>query len=600
MPDNDIQRNLAQINQTMFSRRKALKMTLGLAGVAAAMPLLAACEDDDDDTADDAAPAVDPDDDDEPETDDSEVDEPADDADEEVDDDEEPTDDADDDDAEADAPDDVQVGGELIYGLSADPPNLDPHSGTGAAASVPKQLCYSTIWRHWVEDGEYDMEPDLATDVDISDDGLEYTFSLRDNVMFHDGTPFTSNDVRATIERIQDPGVGASNQGQMSPITDIDAPDDHTVVLTLDSPTAPMLNYLANQDSLIVSADFIEDGGDPNTEVIGTGPFTFDHEEYEPGVRLVLHKYEDYHHEGRPYLDRVTLVPYADEDTRINAVFGGDIHIAEYTEWRDYDQVRENPDVELQSGDAAAFMDIIYNCAEEPFDDPAVRYALGFAIDREAVVNVAFFGEGSPITGGLIQEGFMGHNPDLEGTFRYDPEHAQELLAEAGYPDGFSCTLMSTSQYGMHQGTAEVVQGNLQDIGIDCELALFDWSTVVERWEQAEYQFRIHGRGTGEGDPDVLADLYHSNRPAGQRSNCSYPELDEMLDEASQMVDPDERDAKYQEIQELLMELQITTLISTRVQSETTRANVHGYEHFPGGLFSYSCNSIEKVWIEEA
>lgn len=588
MADYDITRNLAQLSQASLTRRKALKLSLGVAGIAAAAPLLAACGDDEDGDEDETdAPAADTED---------EEEEPAADEEEET---EEPVDEEDDAEEEEDTGD-AQAGGELIYGLSADPPNLDPHQGTGAAASVPKQLCYSGIWRHWVEDGEYEMQPDLATDVEISDDGLEYTFALREGVMFHDGTPFTGNDVQATIERIQDPGTGATNQDQMSSITAIDVPDDLTVVLTLNAPTAPMLNYLANQDSLIVSADFLEGGGDPNTEVIGTGPFTFDHDEYEPGVRLVLHKNEDYHHDGFPLLDQVTLVPYADEDTRINAVFGGDIHIAEYTEWRDYEDVRNNPDVTLHSGDAAAFMDVIYNCAEPPFDDPAVRYALAFAIDREAVVNVAFFGEGSPITGGFIQEGFYGHNPELEGTFSYDPERAQELLAEAGYPDGFSCTLMSTSQYGMHQGTAEVVQGNLQDIGIDCELALFDWSTVVERWEQAEYQFRIHGRGTGEGDPDVLSDLYHSERAAGQRSNCAYPEIDEMLDEARQIVDEDEREAMYQEIQARLVELQITTLISTRVQSETARNNVHGYEHFPGGLFSYSCNSIEKVWIEEA
>jgi ABC-type transport system substrate-binding protein len=251
------------------------------------------------------------------------------------------------------------------------------------------------------------------------------------------------------------------------------------------------------------------------------------------------------------------------------------------------------------SGDGAAFMDVIYNCAEEPFDDPAVRYALGFAYNRQAVVDIAFFGEGSPITGGFIQEGIFGHNPDLEGTFDYDPDRAQELLAEAGYPDGFSCTLMSTSQYGMHQGTAEVVQENLQDIGVDCELQLFDWSTVVERWEQAEYQFRIHGRGTGEGDPDVLSLIYHSTRPAALRSNCSYPEVDELLDRAREIVDPDEREPLYYEVQELLLELSITSLLTTRVQSETVRNNVHGYEHYPGGLFSTSCQSIEKVWIED-
>jgi ABC-type transport system substrate-binding protein len=137
----------------------------------------------------------------------------------------------------------------------------------------------------------------------------------------------------------------------------------------------------------------------------------------------------------------------------------------------------------------------MYNHRVEPFDDPAVRYALNFAFDYQAIADAAFFGRAAAITGGLIPEGHWAHHEGLEGLHEYDPDRAQELLAEAGYPDGFPCTLMSTSQYGMHQNTAEIVQNNLQAIGVDCELELFDWATVVDRHaEEIAGRLREHGR----------------------------------------------------------------------------------------------------------
>ncbi len=485
------------------------------------------------------------------------------------------------------------IGGTLTYALSSDPPNMDPHIGTGSAAANVKMQLYTGLTRFWLG-GE--IEPDLAESVEISDDGVTYTFALREGVTFHNGDPFTSADVKTSYERILDEATGATSFAELSAIDTIDTPDDQTVVLNLSQASAPLLSYLADVSTAILSAAFLEAGGDPNTESIGTGPFVL--ESREPGVRVVVVRNENYYREGLPYLDQIDFIPYADENTRMAAALGGEVSLAEYVPWKDYEAIRADDALVLQPGDAAAFMCVMYHMEKEPFNDQAVRYALNFAYDRDSIIDIVFFGEGSAITGGLVPPGLWGHDESLDGTFYYDPEKAKELLAEAGYPDGFDCTLMSTSQYGMHQGTAEIVQQNLSDIGINCELELYDWPTVVERYAQGDFQFRIHGLGTGGVDPDTTLTQYFDSQAAAAK-NIAFQddEVDRLLAEARSLVDQGERKPLYDQVQQRLAELSPFSFLTYRVQAEVTTADVLGYEHFPGGLGFQSARTLEVVKV---
>ena len=484
-------------------------------------------------------------------------------------------------------------GGTLIYALSSDPPNMDPHIDSGSAADNVKMQIYTGLTRFWVG-GE--IQPDLAESFEIADDGMTYTFKLREGVTFHNGEPFTSADVKASYERIKDESVGATSYAEFVPVDKIETPDDYTVVLNMAQPSAPLLSYLAFVTAGILSAKFLEEGGDPNVESIGTGPFML--QEREPGVRTVVVKNPNYYHEGLPYLDQIDFIPYADETTRMAAAYSGEVHIAEYVPWQDYQTIRDNEGLTLHAGDAAAFMCVMYHCQKEPFNDPAVRYALGFAYDRQAIIDIVFFGEGSPITGGLVPPALWGYAEELEGHFTYDPDKARQLLAEAGYPDGFDCTLMSTSQYGMHQGTAEIVQQNLRDIGINCELELYDWPTVVERYAQGDFHFRIHGLGTGGVDPDTtLTQYFDSQSAAAMNIGFADEEVDRLLAEARGLVDQDARKELYDQVQARIAELSPHSLLTYRVQAEVSSADVLGYVHFPGGLGFESARTLEQTKI---
>ena len=567
-----------------LSRRGLLKMVAGASALTVTSGLLAACggdddDDDDDDGGDSGGGAADPtateaamDDEATP----TEEDEP------------EPTEAGD---AE------VCEGGTLIYALSSDPPNMDPHVATGSAAQNVKFQLYTGLARYW-EGGE--IQPDLAESWEIADDGLTYTFALREGVLFHDGSPFTSADVKASYERIKDDATGANNQKKFEPVDTIDAPDDLTIVLNMAEPSAPLMSYIAEGPSAILSKAFLDGGGDPDLESVGTGPFKL--ESREPGVSIVVVKNEDYYWEGLPYLDKIEFIPFADENTRMAAAMGGDVTLAEYVPWKDYAAIRDDSGLTLHPGDAAAFMTVIYNVREAPFDDPKVRHALSYAFDRESIIEIVFFGEGSPMTGALIPPGLWGHNADLEGTFSYDPDRAKELLAEAGYADPADLgpvKLLSTSQYLMHQDTASIVQQNLRDIGMDVELELYDWPTVVERHNKSEYQFRIHGLGTGGADPDVLTNFFHSEGTFSKSNGFQDADIDAWLDEARTLTDQEERKKLYDQAQARIIELAPFNFLSYRVQAEVTSADVTGYVHLPGGLGFSSAVTLQQAQICE-
>jgi glutathione transport system substrate-binding protein len=484
-----------------------------------------------------------------------------------------------------------QPGGELTYGLSADPPNLDPQVDSGAAASTVKMLVYSTLARYW---SEGQIEPNLAESWEVSPDGLELTLVLRPGVTFHDGAPFTGEDVKASIERIQDEATGATLQVEMSAIEEIILDDDMTVRLRFAQPNPAMIEYLAQPDAAIMSKAFLDGGTDPNTTMVGTGPFRF--VSREPGVSTILERNETYFREGLPYLDRITFVPYPDENTRVSALLGGDIDMADYVPWKDMQTVEDDPALKLALGQEAAFMCVIYNVNEPPFDNPLVRTALGYAYDRQAIVDAVFFGRGSTITGGVIPSSSWAYNAELEETFSYDPERAKELLADADVPEGFSVTLLSTSQYGMHQSSAEIAQQNLQAIGIDCELELFDWSTVVQRQTEGNYQFRIHGLSPELVDPDFLTNFFDSASPFSQSSGFADEEIDRLLVEGRSAQGEDERKAIYLELERRLLEISPWNFLAWREQGEGLKEEIQGYEHLPGSTGFKSAVTLEATW----
>ncbi|MDQ7840517.1 MAG: ABC transporter substrate-binding protein [bacterium] len=484
-------------------------------------------------------------------------------------------------------------GGHLRYGLDTDPPNIDPHVATGAASRNVILQLYNSLLRYGPGGS---LLPDLAERWE-NPDAKTYIFHIRRGVRFHNDTPLGAADVKASIERIANPKTGALIRDSLTPsIAGIEVTGSHTVKITLTEPQASFPALLARAESAIVSKALAEAGHDFRTTPVGTGPFMF--AEREPGVRIRVVKNPNYFEKGIPYLDSITFLPLRDDATRVNALRSGAVDMIGYVPWKDMAILERDPQLQLW-GTPGPFMVLMFNVNRKPFDDRRVRQAIAYAVNRQAIVDVVFFGRGSPITGGLIPTGTWAHNADLEGTYKYDPERAKKLLAEAGYNPATPVRLMQSAVHAMHYQTGEVVQAELRKIGMNVVLDSVEWPVAVERGFRGDYDFRVHGLLSNIIDPDFYAYYFASHsafyaKPVGFRNDT----LDRLLKEGRASIDQAHRKRIYRQFEERLLALSPWTFLTLRVQGDAASKAVKGYQHLPGGLVTDSQVFLRYIWFE--
>lgn len=360
---------------------------------------------------------------------------------------------------------------DITMGIVLEPPHLDPTAGAAAAI---REIGYRNIFEGLTRiDRDGAVQPLLARDWEISDDGLVYTFHLQEGVKFHDGSPMTSADVAFSFERaMAEDSVNAQKQ-LFEPIEKIETPDDHTVVITLKRPTGHFPFNLGWGDMVIVSPA----SADTNrSQPVGTGPFRF--AEWVPGDRIVLTRNPDYW--GEPVaLERATFKIIPDPAAAVAAMMAGDVDaFANFPAPEAIPQFEADPRFTVVIGSTEGETILAINNGRAPFDDLKVRQAIAHAIDRQAIIDGAMFGFGTP-----IGSHFAPHHPayvDLTGVYAYDPDKAKALLAEAGHADGIKATLkLPPPSYARRGG--EVVAEQLRQVGIDLEIIPVEWAQWLEQ-----------------------------------------------------------------------------------------------------------------------
>lgn len=488
----------------------------------------------------------------------------------------------------------LQTGGDLVFGLSGEPANLDPAIQAGTAQRTIK-LCIYRGLLNYGKDGQLSKE--LAEDYQIEDNGKTYIFKLR-QAKFQNGDPVTAEDVKFTIERTLDPKTGATYRNELSVIDKVEVIDESTVKITLKNPYAPFIHYLALPEMGIVSKKWTEEkGGNLSANPMGAGPFQFVN--WAKGQEINLKKFPDFYKKDTPKLDTVKFMFYSDENTRVNALKAGDVDIIEYVPWKDAEYIEKDPNLKLDSTNGP-FMMLQFNTHFKPFSDPKVRQAISYAIDRMAIINTAFNGRGKPIYGIAIPEGYLGYDKKYENYFKYDPEKAKQLLAEAGYPNGFKATLLATSQYSMHQQTAIAVQAELKRIGIDVTLDLPDWATRIEKNTKGEYDFLVAGTSGDITDPDWLSNFFYGGEV--RLNNSAYfddPEINKLLDEGKITLDENKRKEIYDRFVQRALELSPFVFLTWREQSYAMKKEVNGFQNLPGFLSFQSGITIEDTYISK-
>ncbi|MBM7539926.1 ABC transporter substrate-binding protein [Amphibacillus cookii] len=449
-------------------------------------------------------------------------------------------------------------GGDLVIAQLSDAVSLDPHGSNDTPSS---NVAYNIYEALVVQDENMELQPGLATEWTMVDD-LTWEFTLREGVTFHDGSEFNADVVKANIDRVLDDAIASPRSFLYDMITDVVVVDDYTVQFETEYSFAPLPAHLAHNGGGMISGELIEadyeaieDGEEPGSVIsngpIGTGPFVF--ESWTSGSEIVLHRNDDYWGENA-HLDSITFKVVPEDSTRIAELETDAAHISDPLSPSDVARVEGSDGMHVNRQPSVSLSYIGFNAEKEPFDDPLVRQAISMAIDKDAIIDGIFDGAGIPAIGPIAPDVF-GYDDSISG-LEYDVEEAKALLAEAGYEDGFSTTLWTNDQRE-RVDMATYVQAELENIGIDVDIEIMEWGAYLENTAAGEHDMFVLGWTTVTGDADYgMYPMFHSDNfgEPGNRTFLANDELDDILIEARQNPDEDERLALYREAQEILVD----------------------------------------------
>ena len=478
----------------------------------------------------------------------------------------------------------------LVVGQIAEPASLDPHVSTAANDFRIAVNLYDGLVRN--KSGTLEIEPALATDWTISDDGLEYTFNLREGVSFHDGTPFNAEAVKFNFDRMLDETHPFADTGPFplsfffSSVENVEVIDDLTVKFTLNEAFAPFMSNLASATGLIVSPAAVEQyGSDYGRNPVGTGPYKF--EEWQSNTSVVASRNEDYW-DGAPELEAVIFWPITDANTRVAEMLSGGIDVLLETPPDNVAQFRDDANYQVVEAVGPHVWYVMLNAKEGPFADVLVRQAVNYAVNKESLVNDVLQGI-AEVSAGPIPPAFnWAYNEEVD-PYPYDPDMARQLLAEAG-AEGASLTFLVTEGgSGMldpvPMGTA--IQADLAAVGLDVEIQTYEWNTFLSEVNPGlEGKADMAEMAWMTSDPDTLPflTLRTAAWPEEGGFNSSYysnPEVDALLDQARVSTDPDERAELYKQVQALANEDAPWLFVANWKQNAVVTSAVEDFELQP-------------------
>jgi ABC-type transport system substrate-binding protein len=453
-----------------------------------------------------------------------------------------------------DAPGDVADDETFRMAVGIDLDTFDPAAITTTTVGDILTYMVETLT---VIDEEGQVHGHLATDWDISDDGLTYTLELAQDVQFHDGTPFNADAVVFTMERLKDPDVQVNIRAAFDMIDTVEALDEHSVEINLTQPFPPFMAAMSFHAGAIISPDSVEAEGNTYTDYtnpVGTGPYTFG--EYTAGERFTMQRFDDYWGD-LPYYSDVEFQIVPEAATRVSQLRAGDVHAILSPPISDLPALEEDANVEvlLAPGNRQIFLAINNNTVE----DPRVRRAMNLAVDRDRIIENVLFGSADPVDAPM--------DPSLEGycavgEWEYDPDQARELLEEADAV-GFEIDFIApTGRYTQDFEVGQAVAGFLEEVGFDVTgPETMDWPSYIERItaEADDQQQDLHLLGWAPSYMDSFQHMviFQTNQhpPNGLATSFySNDEVDSILADASTEVDPDARQQLYCEASEILWE----------------------------------------------
>lgn len=488
--------------------------------------------------------------------------------------------------AATEATPDADVPQVLTVGLSGEPQPLKVGLNQNALGYMMDALVAQGLLRYG-PGGE--IEPALAESYEQVDNAT-YSFTLRPDLQFSDGTPLTSEDVKRTFEFLADPANAAYTVAGMSRIDSITTDGDSQLTVKLKENDPDFLSYVANPTAFIVKEDELSADA---TVTIGAGPFVID--EQVQGVSMDLVPNELYYDPESVNLSKIELEYYPDTTARTNALLSGDVDFIDFVPAQDFDRLESTPGIVLDA-QAGPLIGLTFNTTSGPFANPLVREAVAYAIDRDHVVSAADAGKAEPIYGIVLGEDSPFATEDSESLYSYDPKKAKELLDEAGYPDGFDASILTMSQYPYHQDTAVAVQGDLAAVGINLTLDSGDQPTWVKKATGGEFEVKTTGGSGLITAPSYLESWYFAN---ASYTSFGYdnPDLRAALVEGRTAETEEERAEAYDRAFEIVAVDTPRVDLAQRYNGYAFKDTIEGFENLPGFLSYYSLNALPYLTI---
>ncbi|WP_159501104.1 ABC transporter substrate-binding protein [Microbacterium sp. 18062] len=480
-------------------------------------------------------------------------------------------------------------GGSITFArLSQDVTSLDPHDAvltTINAYTLDK--IFDTLY---ALDTDGIPQPSLATSYEVSDDGLTWTFLLRDGVTFSDGSDFTADDVVYSIERHLELG-GALPLS--APVTDVVATDDLTVEIHLSEPYTPLLSELSVFSSSILPSELADqDAATFFADPVGTGPFVVGEWDKASGD-FALARNDDYREEGLPYLDEVRLVALDDDNQLVQQLQGGQAQIIDDVPIAGVEELQGNGDVTVQTVPSWNSDVLYFNTASDVFSDDAVRRAVGQAIDRDALVAATTFGTATSARTYISTS--IQYSDQSVDALAYDPDAAADELAASDHADGATVTLTVDGGSQARTQQAQIIQSALEEIGITVEIKNVDNATFWTEFPAGEYDFALTTTIADTGDPDNVSTWQVYGDKDGGAFNTRYDnaEVNDLVLKGRTTPDGDDRTAIYAQLQEIIAQDVPQFSLAYVAEIKATSASVHGLELIPNGTVR-----LERTWID--
>ena len=457
----------------------------------------------------------------------------------------------------------------IVVGIPQDlEDSLDPHE---AVAAGTKEILFNIYEGLLKPDETGNLIPAVAKEYSVSDDGLTYSFVIRDGIKFHNGNPVTAEDVKYSIEKSAGMTGSESLIAAFSNIKSVDIRDGNCVDIVLNEPDIDFPAYIANTNAGIIPMD----NDKPSLNPIGTGPYMY--VSRSPQEKIELKKFDDYW--GTPAnIESITLKIIPNADSIVMNLNGGAVDMFARLTATQTQQLSN--EFNVLEGEMNLVQAVYLNHAVKPFDNVDVCRALSYAIDVDNILELTSDGKGFPV-GSSMFPAFKKYYVDLSDSYPTDTDKAKELLAAAGYPDGFSFSITVPSNYQPHVEAAQVVAQQLKKIGVNADIKLVEWNTwLSDVYSGRQYEATLIGVDASSLTAGAMLDRFRTDAD-NNFTNYSDKGYDELYEKVYKASTEEERIEIYKELQKNLADNAANIYIQDMAEFVALSNKFDGYVFYP-------------------